>query len=324
MIYVAENQRTTCTVIWHVRWSQVLGMEEIQVLKKQRRVGEDLTEWYWMVVPDRDKLHMVLSSLCLIFNYVVGSTQIERRAGKKLNRDLNLKSTADPQTFRVLGQNAFSDFFTSLRLICKTEITRLLFPQRDYLHNKSLSMHDSLLYICTASSIMRTWILGLQYKQYTTIKIVHPSKIYLMRLILRYLAGETWLYYTVNSASVTSAVPPFILLSHLQKALAEKWVLGKLSFMISCRWKERWTPKSEETCLELGSIAQRLCISAAASLWLHSPPAVSGQVCLEGSWFFSGKGKKASACSVLSILSLGRTTEHCRTAQALSFPSISR
>jgi len=34
-------------------------------------------------------------------------------------------------------------------------------------------------YICTASSIMRTWILGLQYKQYTTIKIIHPSKIHL-------------------------------------------------------------------------------------------------------------------------------------------------
>lgn len=86
-------------------------MEEIQVMKKQRRIGEDLAERYWMIVPDGDKLHMVLSSLCLIFNYIVGSAQIERRAGKKLNRDLNFKSNADPQTLRVLGQNAFSVFF---------------------------------------------------------------------------------------------------------------------------------------------------------------------------------------------------------------------
>lgn len=145
-----------------------------------------------MIVPDGDKLHMVLSSLCLIFNYIVGSTQIERRAGKKLNRDLNFKSNADPQTLHVLGQNAFSFvfFFSSHCLICKTEITLLLFSQPDYLHNKSLSMHDSLLYICTASSIMKTWILGLQYKQCTTIKIIHPSKIYLMHLILRYLTRE--------------------------------------------------------------------------------------------------------------------------------------
>lgn len=89
-------------------------MEEIQVLKKKRRVEEDLAERSWMIVPDRDKLHMVLSSLHLIFNYVVDSTQMERRAGKKLNRDLNFKSTADPQTLCVLGQNAFSFFFLSL------------------------------------------------------------------------------------------------------------------------------------------------------------------------------------------------------------------
>lgn len=42
-------------------------MEEIQ---KQGRVGEDLAERCWMVVSDRDKLHMVLSSLCFNFNYV--------------------------------------------------------------------------------------------------------------------------------------------------------------------------------------------------------------------------------------------------------------
>lgn len=128
----------------------------------------------------------------LNFNYVAGSTQIERRASKKQNQDLNFKSTADPQTLCVLGQNAFMFFFSSSHcLICKTEITLLLFSQPDYLHNKSLSMHDRLLYICTASRIMRTWILGLQHKQYTTIKIIHPSKIYLMDLILQYLARET-------------------------------------------------------------------------------------------------------------------------------------
>lgn len=77
---------------------------------------------------------------------------------------------------------------------------------------------------------MRTWIWGLQYKQYTTIKIMHPSKIYLMHLILQYLARETWLFM-VNSASVTSAVPPFVLLSRLRQALAERWVLGKLGVL---------------------------------------------------------------------------------------------
>lgn len=131
-------------------------MKEIQVLEKQRKAKEDLAQRYRLIVPDRDKLHMVLLSLCFIFifNYVVCSTQIER-TGKKLNRDLNFKSSTDPQTLRVLGQNAFF-FPLSHCLICKTEITPLLFSQPDYLHNKSLSMHDSLLYICTASSIMRT------------------------------------------------------------------------------------------------------------------------------------------------------------------------
>lgn len=167
-------------------------MEEIQ---KQGRVGEDLAERCWMVVSDRDKLHMVLSSLCLIL-IMLGSTKIERRAGKKLNQDLNFKSTADPQTLRVLGQKALLGFFPSHCLICKTEITLLLLSQPDYLHNKSLSMHDRLSYICTASRIMRTWILGLQHKQYTTIKIIHPSKIYLMHLILQYLARDMTLFHS--------------------------------------------------------------------------------------------------------------------------------
>lgn len=83
-------------------------MEEIQ---KQGRVGEDLAERCWMIVSDRDKLHMVLSSLCLIL-IMLGSTQIERRAGKKLNQDLNFKSTTDPQTLRVLGQKALLGFFS--------------------------------------------------------------------------------------------------------------------------------------------------------------------------------------------------------------------
>lgn len=160
----------------------------------------------------------------LNFNYVVGSTQIERRASKKWNQDLNFKSTADPQTLYVLGQNALLGIFSSHCLICRTEITLLLFSQPGYLHNKSLSMHDRLLYICTASRIMRTWILGLKHKQYTTIKIIHPSKIYLMHLILQYLAKETWLYSTVNSMPLISAVPPLVLLFCLRKALAESWV----------------------------------------------------------------------------------------------------
>jgi len=42
-------------------------MEETLVLKKQRRVGEDLAERYWMIVPDRDKLHMVLGFFVLSF-----------------------------------------------------------------------------------------------------------------------------------------------------------------------------------------------------------------------------------------------------------------
>lgn len=90
-------------------------MKEIQVLEKQRKAKEDLAQRYRLIVPDRDKLHMVLLSLCFIFifNYVVCSTQIER-TGKKLNRDWNFKSSTDPQTLRVLGQNAF--FFSPLSL----------------------------------------------------------------------------------------------------------------------------------------------------------------------------------------------------------------
>lgn len=41
-------------------------MAEMKVLKKRRRVGEDLAERCWMIVSDGDKLHRVLSSLCLI------------------------------------------------------------------------------------------------------------------------------------------------------------------------------------------------------------------------------------------------------------------
>ncbi|PKU41775.1 hypothetical protein llap_7917 [Limosa lapponica baueri] len=69
-------------------------MEEIRLLKKQRRVGKDLAEKYRMIVPDRDKLHMVLSSsLCLIFNYVwavhkLKEELVEGVMDPKVQRDL--------------------------------------------------------------------------------------------------------------------------------------------------------------------------------------------------------------------------------------------
>lgn len=59
-------------------------MAEMKVLKKRRRVGEDLAERCWMIVSDGDKLHSVVFFV-LNFNYVVGSTQIEGRASKKQN-----------------------------------------------------------------------------------------------------------------------------------------------------------------------------------------------------------------------------------------------
>lgn len=82
--HVAENERTTqysdltCKAITGIGHGRNTGFE------KERKVGEDLIERYWLMVPGGDELHKVLPSLCLIFNYVVDSTQIER-AGKKLN-----------------------------------------------------------------------------------------------------------------------------------------------------------------------------------------------------------------------------------------------
>lgn len=193
----------------------------MQVLKKQRKVGEDLAEGCWVIVSDRDKLQRVLSSLCLI---LIMLWAVHKLKEELVRNKIKTWISSPLLTHRLcvsLGKMLLCFFSSSQCLICKTEITPLLFSQPDYLHNKSLSMHDRLLYICTASRIMRTWILGLQHKQYTTIKIIHPSKIYLMHLILHYLARETWLYSTVNSVSLISAVPPLVLLFCLRKALVE-------------------------------------------------------------------------------------------------------
>jgi len=105
---------------------------------------------------------------------------------------------------------------------------------------------------------------------------------------------------------VTSAVAPFVLLSHLEKALAETQVLGKLEAcgcpsVIFCRWMEGWTPKSDGTCQEPGTSTQGLCVCAATLLGPHSPPVVSS--CLEAPWLFPEKAKKASASGAWSLLS---------------------
>lgn len=68
---------------------------------------------------------------------------------------------------------------------------------------------------------------------------------------------------------------------------------------------------------------QRVGGSAAAPQWLHSLLAESGKVCLEGSLFLFEKGqKKVSACSVLSRLSLGRTSYAWQASPSRAVPSL--
>lgn len=61
-----------------------------------------------------------------------------------------------------------------------------------------------------------------------------------------------------------------------------------------------------------GSIVQHLCISAAALLWPHSPPAGSGKICLEGHLSLCEKGKERASHPHCPCW--GRCT-HCRWDQ---------
>lgn len=51
-------------------------------------------------------------------------------------------------------------------------------------------MYDSLSFIYTASSIMRTWISGLRCEQCKAVTIIHLPTIRQRHPDLRYLAGE--------------------------------------------------------------------------------------------------------------------------------------